>query len=238
MKDIKFLKNNLISHRGIHYKYPENSIPAFKEAIKNNYIIELDVHLLKDNTVVVFHDDNLYRMTSVKDKIINYKYDDLKKLKLQNTIYKIPTLEEVLKLINGKVPVIVELKYDRKLGLLEKEVVKLLDNYKGDFCIQSFNFLSVRWFKKHRPNYLRGLLLSNNKNKTIIDKLLSNKLILNLTKPDFLSCNYKLANNKRVINYMKKNPVIAWTIRTSKQLNKNKDLFYNVIVDFNEETMF
>lgn len=231
MKDLKFLKNGLIAHRGVHISAPENSISAFKEAIKKKYIIELDVHLLKDNTVVVFHDDDLSRMIGKNIKLKNCTYEDIKNLKLLNTDNYIPTFEEVLKLINGKVPIIVELKYDRRVGLLEKEVVKLLDNYKGKFCIQSFNPLSIKWFKKHKPEYIRGLLL-NRKPKNIIDKLCHTSFVLYLTKPDFLSCNYKLSNNKKIIKYMKKNPVIAWTIRNDEELDKNKDSFYNLIVDF------
>ena len=160
MKDLSFLKNNLIAHRGLHNKdIPENSIPAFKNAIKNNYIIELDIHLLKDNTIIVFHDDNLQRMTTKNIELKNTTYGKIKNLKLNNTNYTIPTLSEVLKLVSGKVPLIIELKYDRKVGLLEQELVKQLDDYKGNFCIKSFRPQTVRWFKKNKPDYIRGLLV-------------------------------------------------------------------------------
>ena len=120
MKNLDFLSSNLIAHRGLHNdKYPENSLGAFKRAIRKNYIIEFDVHLLKDGTAVVFHDDNLYRMCGKRKKIKDFTYDELKKIKLLDTNYTIPTLDSVLKLIEGKVPIIVELKYDVKVGLLE-----------------------------------------------------------------------------------------------------------------------
>lgn len=231
MKNIDFLKSNLIAHRGLHNeKYPENSLGAFKRAIRKNYIIELDVHLLKDNAVVVFHDDNLYRMTRKRKVIKDLTYDELKKIKLLNSNYTIPTLKKVLDLVDGRVPLIIELKYDVKAGLLEKEVVKLLDNYSGKFCVKSFNPLSVRWFKKNRPSYIRGLLISN-KNKSIKQKVVHSYFSYFLCKPDFISCNYLLYNNKKIKKYMKKIPVIAWTIRTDNTFLKYKNKFYNLIVE-------
>ena len=231
MKNIDFLSSNLIAHRGLHNeKNPENSIGAFKRAVRKKYIIELDVHLLKDDTVVVFHDDNLYRMCKKRGNIKDYTYAELRKLKLMNSNYHIPTLESVLKLIDGRVPIIVELKYDLKAGLLEKKVCEILDNYKGDFCVKSFSPLSILWFKRNRPNYIRGLLISN-KTKTFKEKLMHSFLPFLLCKPDFISCNYLLYNNKRIIKYMKKHPVIAWTIRTGNNYEKYKNKFSNLIVE-------
>lgn len=234
MKDLKFLKDNLIAHRGVHIDAPENTINAFKEAVKKKYIIEFDVHLLKDNTVVVFHDDNLKRMTGQNKKLKDCTYEEIKDLQLLDSNDYIPTLKEVLKIINGKVPIIVELKSDRKVGLLEKELVKQLDKYKGKFCVKSFNPLSIRWFRKNKPNYIRGLLV-NNKKKSLISAICRSNLSLIITRPDFISCNYKLHNNKKILRYMKKHPVIAWTIKNEEQLLKNKNNFYNLIVDFYEE---
>ena len=236
MKDLKFLKKNLIAHRGIHIDAPENSIKAFKDAVKNGYIIEFDVHLLKDNEVVVFHDDDLRRMTGESKKLKDCTYDDIKELTLLNTEYHIPTLDEVLKIVKGQVPIIVELKTDRLPGKLEKEVVKKLDRYEGDFCVKSFSPLSVRWFKKHKPTYIRGLLLDR-KPRSFIDKISRSRLALSLARPDFLSCNYHLSDNKVVSKYKRKKhvPVIAWTIRNDLTYKENKDQFYNLIVDFDKK---
>lgn len=231
MKDLSFLKNNLIAHRGLHSnEIPENSLKAFELAIKNNYIIELDIHLLKDNNIVVFHDDNLKRMCSIDKKIKDCTYEELKKYNLKNTKYKIPLFSDVLKLIDGKVPLIVEFKYDLKAGKLEKEAVKLLDNYQGLFCVKSFNPMSVNWFKKHRNNYIRGLLVDD-KWGTIGEIISSSMILKGLCKPDFLSCKYVLSNNKKVIKYSKKNPVLCWTIRNKTNYLKYKDKFYNLICE-------
>ena len=114
-RNVNFLTKKLIAHRGWHdikNGIPENSIIAFKKAMANNLIIELDVHVLKDGQVVVFHDENLKRMTGIDKNIREFVYEDLKKLRLNNTDEKIPLLKEVLELIDGIVPVIIELKYD------------------------------------------------------------------------------------------------------------------------------
>lgn len=231
VKDLSFLKNNLIAHRGLHdNKYPENSIGAFIQAIKKNYIIELDIHLLKDNTIVVFHDDNLKRMTGINKKIKDYTYNELKDIKLLDTKYNIPTFDEVLKLIDGKVPLIVEFKYDRKTGDLEREAVKLLDNYKGLFCIKSFNPMTVRWFKKNRNNYIRGLLVDNKWGSK--KEIISSSMILRfICKPDFLSCKYSIIDKRKVKKLSKKIPVLGWTIKSKTNYLKYKDKFYNLICE-------
>lgn len=234
--NIDFLKSNLIAHRGMHNeKYPENSIEAFKRAITNNCIIELDVHLIKDKTIVVFHDDNLKRMTGIDKKIKDYTYDELKKIKLLNTNYTIPTLNEVLKLINGRVPLIVELKYDQKVGLLEKELVKLLDDYNGKFCVKSFNPFIVRWFKKHRKNYIRGLLVDN-KWKKFKEITSSSMIFIRFCSPNFISCNYKMINNRKIKKYSKKIPILIWTIKDKEKYIEYKDKCYNLICE-NIETL-
>lgn len=231
MKNLEFLYSNIIAHRGFHdLKNPENSIGAFKKAIKKNYLIEFDIHLLKDNTVVVFHDDNLKRMIGINKNIKDTTYEEIKNLKLLNSKYNIPTLKEVLDLVDGKVPIIIELKFDRKVGLLEKEVCKILDNYKGIFCVKCFNPLSVMWFKKHKRNYIRGLLIDSKKN-IFIKKLASSNIFLRLCNPDFISCRYSLFKNKKIKKFIKNKPVIAWTIKSKTNYNKYKNKFSSLICE-------
>lgn len=113
MKEACFLTKNLIAHRGLHDVnggIVENSIESFKLAIDKKYIIELDVHISKDGEIVVFHDDNLNRVTGVNKKISEVTYDEIKKLKLKNTDSYIPTLQEILMLVDGKVPLLIEIK--------------------------------------------------------------------------------------------------------------------------------
>lgn len=232
MKNLNFIKNSVIAHRGIFDNKVtiENTIKAFKKAINKNMTIELDVHLTKDNKIVVYHDDNLSRLTNSNKNIKDLTYDEIKNIKFKETDDKIPTLNEVLDIIDGKVPVIIELKYDTKNHKLEKELVKILDNYKGEFAVQSFDYSIINWFKKNRENYIRGLLVTNKKDNLF--KYLNNKLIfLNLCKPDFLSVNKKNLGNKKIEEYNKNHPVIAYTIKNKKDYNKYKNEFDNLICE-------
>lgn len=231
-KDLSFLKKSLIAHRGIfnNKDVPENSLKAFQKAIEKGNIIELDVHLTKDNKVVVFHDDNLKRMTGVDGRLVDFTYPELQKLKLLNTDERIPTLEEVLELINGKVPVIIELKYDRKPGELETYLAKILDNYNGKFAVKSFHPLIIRWFKKNRPNYIRGLLVGKSYNN-FLEKILSKNLFLALSNPDFISVDIKALDEPKIQKLLKKYFSLGWTVRNKEDFNKDKDKFDNLICE-------
>ncbi|MBR3049452.1 MAG: glycerophosphodiester phosphodiesterase [Bacilli bacterium] len=224
--DIKDLKNKVIAHRGIHNNktVPENSIKAFEKALKKNIPIELDVHILKDNTLVVFHDDNLKRMTHINKKIRDYTYPELEKITLLDTNYKIPTLKEVLNLVNGKVLLLIELKNDYRTNIMCTEVCKLLDNYKGEFIIQSFYPNIIRWFKKHKPEYIRGLLITNNYKHHFLRRFVKSDFIINYCSPNFLSVTKKLLSNKQIKKQKSKDiPIFTWTINNKNELNKYKD---------------
>lgn len=240
-KNTDFLKQNLIAHRGMHNiknGIPENSIIAFEKAVENSYIIELDVHILKDKSVIVFHDDNLERMTGVNKNVKDVTYNEVKDLKLQNTNFNIPLLKEVLEFVNGKVPIIIELKTDVKCGILEKETVNILKKYKGEYVLKSFNPFSVYWLKKHYPEIIRGQLASNFRNDkmNIVKRLFLKNMLLNLiTKPDFISYGIGGLPNRRVEKYRKTNLVLGWTIRDKLEMEKAKKYCDNFICENLEE---
>ena len=220
MRNIDFLKYNFIAHRGLYEDgIPENSISSFERAIKFDYIIELDIHLLKDNNIVVFHDDNLKRLYGEDIVLKNSTYDDLKK-------YNISLFKDVLMFINGRVPIIVELKCDSDIGRLENEVTKYLDNYNGEFAVKSFDPRRVRWFKKNRPNYIRGVLFTDKGDYPLYLIYLYTKF---LVKPDFISVRYTCLNKKYIKRYRKKVLVLTWVIRNKKIFLKLKDEADNYI---------
>ena len=237
MKDIAFLKDKLIAHRGYFdasLGIPENSLPAFETAIKFNYAIELDIHILKDNTIVVFHDDNLKRMTGVDKSIKDFNYAELKKLNLLGTKEKIPTLEQVLKLVDGQVPLLIEFKSDGNLKLLGKEAMKLLRNYNGKYAIQSFHPACVNYFRRHHPAVPRGQLSYNYKNDKIpyLGKLILRNMFFNfITKPDFISYDIRNCNRNKILKWKQKRVVFGWTVRTKEQYEDNKDFFDNLICE-------
>ena len=234
MRDISFLKGRLIAHRGCHdieKNVPENSMLAFDKAVENNYIIELDVHILKDGNIVVFHDDNLKRMTGVNKKIADCFYNELKNVKLQNSDESIPLLKDVLKLVNGKVPIIIELKSDTKNYFLEKELINLLKNYPGKCAIKSFNPFSVRYFYKNYPDIIRGIIISEYNKKKKKTAIFGKRWLNIIAKPDFISYDIRALPNRRITSYKKKRLVLGWTIRNNDDLKKAKQYCDNYICE-------
>ena len=221
MKDLEFLSRNLIAHRGYHNNkkgIPENSVLAFKKAIDNNYLIELDVRLTKDKKLVVFHDDNLKRVCGVNKKVKDLTYKELLKYNLFDTTLKVPLFSDVIKLVNGRVPILIETKYHNRYGVLEKILINELSNYKGLYAIQSFYPMSLLWLKRNTKDIPIGLLSSNFKNdlnrlKSIIGKT----LILDLFfKTDFISYDVKGLPNNYLSYKRDKKKIVIWTIKNKK----------------------
>lgn len=238
MKNTNFLKDNLIAHRGYHDTkngIPENSIAAFKKAIRYNYIIELDVHLTKDNKIVVFHDSNLKRMCDVDKIIEDCTYDELLKYNLLDTKYKIPLLDEVLKLIDGKVGLLIETKNSSNNTKLEQLLSEKLDNYKGDFAIQSFYPLSILWFKKNKKDYIRGILSSDFKKHKDMSNLRKNILkclVFDIfLKSDFIAYDIKALPNSYVKSKRKNKIILGWTIRNKKDYDMASKYCDNLICE-------
>lgn len=150
------------AHRGLHGDgVPENSLGAFALACEKGFAIELDVHLSKDKEVMVFHDATLERMTGNTAKINELTCEELSELKLADTEERIPTLKQVLELVGGKVPLLVELKGESTDTSLCAEVAKLLREYSGEYCIESFNPLLLAAMRKQLPDAYYGLLYTN-----------------------------------------------------------------------------
>ena len=149
------------AHRGLHSRdktVPENSLEAFRLAAREGYGIELDVQLSKDGQVVVFHDDTLDRVCGVHARVDEKTYEELKQLSLCGTEHTIPLFTDVLAVIRGRGPLIVELKTGRRNRELCEKTYALLESYRGDVCIESFNPFIVTWFRFHAPDLVRGQL--------------------------------------------------------------------------------
>jgi len=227
-----------IAHRGLHSnnsEIPENSIISFNKALKKNIPIEIDVQLSKDNEVIVFHDFDLLRMCSIEKKISELTLNELKLLNLHNSKEKIPTLKETLELINGQIPILIELKNEGKVGDLESRVNQELINYNGEFAIQSFNPFSLNWFRKNNSKILRGQLTSNFEGIKMpyILKFILKKMLLNfLSKPDFISIEISsLPNSKIEKKYKNKALILGWTIDNNEKQIKAKKLCDNYIFE-------
>ena len=225
-----------IAHRGLfNEKYPENSLSAFKNAVKNKLPIELDVSYLTDGTLVVFHDEKLARMTGKDGFISNCTYKDIEKLTLSGTKEKIPTLSEALDVIDGKVPILIEIKNYGKIGPFEKAVWKVLQNYSGEYAIESFNPYTLEWFKKNAPKIKRGQTACFFRNKEItgVRKFALKRMLLNkkISEPNFIVYDADDMPNKYVKKYFGKVPVLLYTIKSAHEEERLRDFCDNIIFD-------
>lgn len=210
---------NLIAHRGAfdNVNIPENSIKAFNEAIKLNLAVEYDVQLTKDNVLVVFHDDNLYRMTGVDKKIEDVTFDEICKLTLLNTKEHIPTLKEVLKLIDNKVFMDIEIKNTKKYKVLCDFLINELKKY-NNYSLKSFNPKIVRYLKNNYKDINIGYLIGDYYDKGIFNLILPTKLIIKYSKCNFISISKKLLKKNKFIKLSKKYPTQIWTIKDKQEL--------------------
>lgn len=213
------------AHRGLHGNgVPENSLEAFDLACKSGYGIELDVQLSKDGEVMVFHDSTLDRMTGVEKKVCELDAAELCDLKLENTDEKIPTFKEVLKLVDGRTPILVELKGETTDTTLCPKVAELLKEYKGSYCVESFNPYLIGQMKKLLPDSYRGLLYTNvirDKKKVTPLNLIVTVMGLNfIGKPNFIAYN-ELDRNAlpvKISTRLYKAPRVVWTVKSRESL--------------------
>ncbi len=193
--DMSEFKKYDFAHRGLFRKgvIPENSISAFKNAVKNCYGAELDVHLLADGNLAVIHDASLKRTANSDKKIYELRRSDLKDYNLENTSDTIPDFKEVLNIFEYETPIIIELKVDNgNYRELCNAVCNALENYGGLYCIESFDPRCIRWFKKNRPDVIRGLLSKNYLKQSEIKNFWFNLFLTSLVsnflyKPDFIA---------------------------------------------------
>ncbi len=239
--DLTPWKGRYYAHRGLHQdknEIPENSMTAFRLAVSHRYGIEMDVQLSKDNIPVVFHDFNLKRVCGLNKKVRDLTFAELQELTLFKSSEYIPSFQSVLKMVDGRVPLIIEFKVELHDTSVCDITAPMLDQYKGLYCIESFNPLVLLWYRKKRPNIMRGQLSSN----LIKDKevgsatlyfILQNLMLNFITKPDFISYNYIYRNMLSFIicHRLYKLPAFAWTIKSQKSLNENKRSFDFFIFD-------
>ncbi len=224
-----------VAHRGLHSikeGTPENSLAAFYEAITHGYAIELDLHITADGEIVVFHDDNLKRMCGVDGKLAEMTLEELKRLRLADTDERIPTFKEVLALVDGAVPLLIELKGQPKTYTeLCRKIDRILADYKGVYFMQSFFSPAIKWYKDNRPEVCRGQLSENffkkkpKKNK-LVHRMLALLMFNFMSRPQFLSYRYMDAKFLpcRLVVALGAYP-IGWTFKSQEAIDQNRDKF-------------
>ena len=223
-----WLVNRPIAHRGLWTEeIPENSLWAYRNAIEHGYPIEIDVQRSRDGVLFVFHDDNLKRMTEKDALLHEVSSEEIKALTLNGTEQKIPTLQEVLECVKGKVPLLIEIKNQPNNKIVD-DTINLLREYKGDFAIQSFNPSYIIKTKKLAPEIIRGVLGGERVKGSKIKTFVINKMPLNiLAKPDFISYNLKMLPIKN----KKKLPLLCWTVRNNEQQARAEEVANNIIFE-------
>lgn len=216
----KFL-NKRYAHRGLHKKttVPENSMAAFKSAVDKGYGIELDVHLMSDGNLAVIHDSSLKRTAGVDICIEELTAADLNKFPLEGSNETIPLFQDVLKLVDGKVPLLIEIKTAANIDKVTRKVVENLKDYNGEYCIESFDPRCILWLKKNAPNIVRGQLtqdfIKEKADLSVFTRFLLTPLILNfVNRPDFIALKYsdRKEIQFKIVKSIWKLPLFAWTV--------------------------
>lgn len=227
-KGLEAIRGWNYAHRGLHGNgIPENSMAAFRAALEAGYGVELDIHLLKDGSLAVFHDGTLDRCTGKSGTPEELTAADLKDYPLEGTEETIPLFSQVLELFAGRAPIIVELKpVGGNHAALCQAACDMLDGYNGVYCLESFDPRCIHWLKKNRPELIRGQLsedfVHNPKSPLplVLKFLLTHQLENFLIRPDFVA--YKFADRKTPSVFLARKlwgaQGVTWTITKPEDL--------------------
>lgn len=217
----------LIAHRGLHSDaIPENSLAAFKAAAKSGYAIELDVRLTADCRLVVFHDEDLKRMCNVEGKISHFTYEQLCCFRLLDSDERIPLLSDVLKLVNGSVPLLIEVKNGESTFEIQKRLTRIMKGYKGKWAVQSFNPFTIMLFRLFAKDVKRGVLISQflkEKDVNSIVRYLCSFPVVwkTLAKPDFISCDLRSISFTQIEQAFNAGAdLFTWTAKGKELINE------------------
>jgi glycerophosphoryl diester phosphodiesterase len=228
-----------IAHRGLWSPDgpPENSLGAFQAACAAGYGIELDVQLSADGEAMVFHDDDLERMTGQAGKVSDYTAADLGQMRLKGSDERIPTLREALVEVGHRAMVHVELKTPfGRVGPLEQRAHEVLIDHNGPTCVIGFNPYSHAWFAERFPGVLRGLDSYSYKRAPHMDEEQRASYArlehVSIARPHFLALGLDMlpshaANGFRIEGL----PIVAWTVRDPGQWEAIRDSCDNLIFE-------
>ena len=219
------------AHRGLYDKaagIPENSLSAFSRAVAHGFGVELDVHLLRDGTLAVFHDSDIRRMTGRAGYLEDLSAEELGDYPLDGTGETIPQFCDVLALFEDTgLPIIVELKSFRdNYAALTERTMRELDKFRVVYCVESFDPRCVAWVRKHRPEVIRGQLGQNflkDRGKLSLPMAFATTHLLSniMVQPDFVA--YRFKDRKkwapRLCRRIYGAQRVYWTIRSKEELS-------------------
>ena len=202
----------------------------------------MDIHFTKDFKIIVFHDFFLGRLTTKTGFVFNKNLSYIKKAKLSNN-EKVPTIEEVFNLVNGRVPILLEIKYSKyiknNLNMFTRVLEEKLESYKGPVALMSFNSDLIKYIRKRNlfGRFPLGLTTSFPKIESISSKIKNNKIENEIVANSlqFISQDWKGIKNIRVKRLKKLNiAILSWTI-TSREIEESlKGLADNITFEHYE----
>jgi glycerophosphoryl diester phosphodiesterase len=229
------------AHRGLHDREnirPENSLAAFADAVEAGYGIELDIRLTADDQAVVFHDDNLKRVCGVDRDAADCTYEELQGYRLSGTEQRIPLFTEVLSRVDGRAPLIIELKSTKRNQALCEKAAAILDVYNGPYCVESFHPGIVAWFKKHRPQVVRGQLTAGYRQYGTLpgwQKLLLSSMLANVSaRPHFVAFRHEDARGRLGLRICRLlgGKLVGWTVRDTDDIAWCERFFDVIIFEY------
>ena len=232
--DHSALLGRYYAHRGLHDNaagIPENSMAAFRKAIEHGYGMEMDVQLTRDGVPVVFHDAALQRVCGGEGQVVDYTYEELQQFSLFGTEERIPRFEDFLALVDAQVPLIIEIKAHGDFAAVCAAIEPMLLAYKGAYCVESFHPMAVRWYKKHRPQAIRGQLSTNynkpGKRETPAQWAAHQLLVNVLSRPDFVAYDVRYFRNIsfRLCKMLFRPLTVAWTVKSQEQLDECRSAY-------------
>ncbi len=236
-RGVEEFKNVKFAHRGLHdSKYAENSLSAFSAAIDAGFGIELDVRLSADGELVVFHDDTLLRVCGDERRVIDLTAEELSQISLLGTPDTIPTFSQVLSLVSGKVPLLVEIKEGGGDSSVTRKTVEMLKNYKGKYIVESFNPFSVKGAKAGLRGIPCGILATAeygeaDKPYKLRNLALTSLLTNCLCRPSFIAYDRRRQGSFTLKMMGLMGAVrIAWTVRSEKEERVAKKYGFDTVI--------
>lgn len=232
-----WLREIPLAHRGLHEEpaAPENSLAAFAAAAAAGYGVELDVMLSRDRVPVIAHDPTLLRAAGRTEKVEDLTVAELAAVRLGDSDEHVPTLAAALRELR-EVPVMVELKQPRlRPGRLEATVAAVLDDHRGPWCVASFNPVSPRWFRRHRPDAIRVLTsggIDDAKLPGAVKRRLTDLRDLPSVAPHAVSYDLGSLPNEACTAWRSRGGVlVTWTAKDQAGLEKATEMADNVIFE-------
>ena len=235
MKDLSWIKDGYFAHRGLYNNkdIPENTMAAFENAYQHGYDIELDIRETKDGELVVFHDENMYRLCGVDLLLKDYLYKEINHYKILNTNQTILLLKDVLNAIPNSTKLLIEFKPMTYPKMMVDKFMNIMKRFDHTYAIHSYDPRIVHAFKKHYPDIIRGQIAETFPNEKGIKPFLLKRLFFNFwTKPDFINYRFEDLPRKQLDKLKQKGiMILSFSARSEKDLAFVKEHYDNAVFE-------